>query len=89
MEFEILDGIIRVLDQTLKIDKLLINQIKFLKIQFLIMGFLILLLTLYSVYSICYNSNRIRKIEKIIKIKGTIESRKKHWPIMFKSGKGG
>ena len=81
MEFEILDGIIRVLDQTLKIDKLLIDQIRFLKIQFLIMGFLLLLLTLYSVYYICYNSKRITKIEKIIKQKRVladyVQNRKK------------
>ena len=73
----IINGIIKVLEQTLKIDKLLIDQITFLKIQFLIMGFLILLLTLYSVFYICYNSNRIRKIERIIKsqIKGNFTNK--------------
>ena len=62
----ITDGIIKVLEQTLNIDKLLINEIRFLKIQFAIMAFIILLLTLYCVFFICYNSRRISKIEKKI-----------------------
>ena len=77
MEFEILDGIIRVLDQTLNIDILLINEVRSLKILLCLTLFCLLLLTLYSIFSICYNSKRIRKIEKKLMFKLEIKEQEK------------
>ena len=66
----IINGIIKVLEQTLSIDKYLIESVHSLRIQILIILFIMLLITIYCVCSSVYNSNRIKKIERIIKYGG-------------------
>jgi hypothetical protein len=70
MENEIINGIVGILKSLVSMDTYFIYQISFLQKYLIITIVLLFILTLYTVYFICQNSNRIKKLEnKLIKLK--------------------
>lgn len=75
METEIINSIIGILKSFSMMDTYFINQISLLQKYLIINMFLLFILTLYSVYYICSNSNRIKKLEN------KIDMRSKKWQL--------